>query len=163
LLILTKVVAQEQKPVEPPTVGDIYYIDSASQSLKLLTTEIGTDKMKSGGHFASGKVIFYVFVKGEHSSFRIKSTDKMEFAFSLGKPESVELYKAVIHCKQRETDYEQAKGVGYTLGERTPIPGLSIAVSKLGQGSYKFTPRQPLEPGEYFIFTGKDLFTFGVD
>lgn len=46
---------------------------------------------------------------------------------------------------------------------REQIRGLAAEVTQFGQSSYKLAPSEPLAPGEYMIFAGDRVFTFGVD
>jgi len=146
-------------PLEPQAIGKIYLIDYSTQTLKALPDEPWKDAMRGNHAMATTKVISYVRISGDSSPFRIKAGEKAEFAFKSGNPESVALYRMEQKKKGREADYA-------ILDSRLAsqqIRGLAAEVTQFGQSAYKLVPSAPLAPGEYMIYAGDKVFTFGVD
>jgi hypothetical protein len=146
----------DNKPAEPRVIGDVFLLDSASQTLKPLPAEKWEDVLKKTGFSHGG---FFVQMSGESSSFRIKAGTNPEFVFKIGKPESVALYAFSIKKNKRFVEYSELLT---NMGTR-PIPGLPAEITQFGQSSFKLVPKSALAPGEYLISTESKMFTFGID
>jgi len=147
----------DNKPAEPTVIGDVFLLDSASQTLKPLPAERWEDVPKKTGFFAQGG--FFVQMSGDRSSYRIKAGTNPEFVFKIGKPESVALYAFSVKKNKRLAEYAELVG---NSGTR-PIPGLPAEITQFGQSSFKLVPKSALAPGEYVIRTDSKMFTFGID
>ncbi len=146
----------DNKPVEPTAIGDVFLLDSASQTLKALPAERWEEVPKKTG-FAHGG--FFIQMSGDRSAYRIKAGTNPEFVFKIGNPESVALYAFSLKKNKRLAEYSELLN---NWGSR-PIPGLPAEVSQFGQSSFKLVPKSALAPGEYVISTGNKMFTFGID
>jgi hypothetical protein len=143
------------KPPEPESIGVFFYLDSATQTLKRLPTE---EFKKHRGGF--GSITDSVKVSGEASSFRIAANDKTTFIFKVFKDEDAgkaKLFQFTVKGEGRE--YELGK---WKRRDFTPNPGLTLNVAKFGESSYKLSSEVRLDPGEYALTIGSQLFTFGV-
>jgi hypothetical protein len=151
----------ESKPVEPVAVGQIFLLDSSSQTLKMLPVEGTKEVTHALGGGWSPYYLAGLEIKGTSSPFRIGSGTKIELVFKTGNPESVVLYSTEQVKKNRRAYY--ARNRGRELVSR--IPGIPILVTQYGQSSYKLTTNAPLPPGEYLISLGTNanIITFGVD
>jgi hypothetical protein len=147
-------------PLEPKAIGIVYLVDHAGQTLKALPDEPWKDTFRPNHAMAATKVFACVRISGLQSPFRMKAGAKAEFVFKIGNPESVALYKMDQKKKEREADYGTIGGPGYS---RQQIPGLAAEVTQFGQSAYKLVPSAPLDPGEYMVYAGNRVFTFGVD
>jgi len=141
-------------PVEPKAIGVVYRLNPSNQELIRLPDE---EYQERGGARDPRKI--FVEVKGAQSSFRIKAGESTEFVFNTGNPEKVSLYpfEQKKNKRQVQTVMLDIRGGGKLL------KGLPAEVSKHGQSSYKLVPASPLTPGEYVIFLGDGVYTFGVD
>lgn len=155
-LSLSFCVAQQAPatPVEPKAIGVVYRLSPSTQELVRLPVE---DAQEQGGARDPRKI--YVEVKGQQSSFRIKTGESTEFVFNTGNPEKVSIYlfEQKKNKRQVQTMMLDIRGGGKLL------KGLPAEVSKYGESSYKLVPASPLTPGEYVIFLGDQVYTFGVD
>jgi hypothetical protein len=146
----------DSKPAEPNAIGEVFQLDATSQTLKPLPSEQWEDVPKKTG-FAHGG--FFIQMDGDRSSYRVKAGASPEFVFKVSNPEGVALYAFSFKKKKRLVEYEELLS---NWGKR-PIPGLPAEISQFGQSSFKLVPKSPLAPGEYVIYTGNSMFTFGVD
>lgn len=146
----------DTKPTEPTVIGDVFVLDTESQTLKPLPAETWEDvpKKTSFGHGG-----FFVQISGDHSPYRIKAGTNPEFVFKTGKPEDVSLYLFTLKKNKRFTEYAELLA---NYGTR-PIPGLAAEISQFGQSSFKLIPKTALAPGEYVIQMNNKMFTFGID
>jgi len=143
------------KPAEPQSIGVFFYLDSTTQTLKRLPTE---DFKKHSGGFAS--VTQSVRVSGQASSLRIEGNGKTIFVFKVFKDEQAagaKLFQFTVKGSDREYDLGKWKRRDYT-----PNTGVTVNVAKFGESSYQLTPEAPLEPGEYALTLGPQVFTFAV-
>jgi hypothetical protein len=46
---------------------------------------------------------------------------------------------------------------------REQVPGRAVAITQFGRSAFELVPSAPLAPGEYMIYDGDEVFTFGVD
>lgn len=145
-------------PLEPQAIGKVYFIDPSTQTLKALPDEQFKDEFR-GNHAMATKLIAFLRVAGLRSSFRIKAGVKTEFVFKVGNPESVALYAMQQKKNDREADYATIDG----RYNREQIRGLAAEVTQFEQSAYKLVPSAPLAPGEYMIYAGDKIFTFGID
>jgi hypothetical protein len=148
--------ATDTKPAEPTAIGEIFQLDGVSQTLKPLPSEQWVDVPKRTG-FAHGG--FFIQMEGDHSPYRIKAGTNSEFVFKVSNPEGVALYAFTLKKKKRLVEYEELLN---NWGKR-PIPGIPAEISQFGQSSFKLVPKSALAPGEYVIYTGSNMFTFGID
>ena len=141
-------------PVEPKAIGVVYRLNPSSQELIRLPDEQSQER---SGARDPRKV--FVEVQGAQSSLRIKAGEKTEFVFNTGNPEKVSLYLFEEKKKKRQvqTMMLDIRGGGKLL------KGLPAEVSRYGESSYKLVPASPLTPGEYVIFLGDEVYTFGID
>ena len=146
----------DNKPAEPLVIGDVFLLDSASQTLKPLPAEKWEDVPKKTGFSHGG---FFIQMSGDRSSFRIKAGKNPEFVFKIGKPESVALYAFSLKKNKRLVEYAELLS---NWGTR-PMPGLPAEITQFGQSSFKLVPKSALAPGEYVISTESKMFTFGID
>jgi hypothetical protein len=146
----------DSKPLEPTVIGDVFQLDSESQTLKALPVEQWEDVPKKTG-FAHGG--FFIQMSGDRSAYRIKAGTNPEFVFKIGNPESVALYAFSLRKNRRFAEYAEL----LSNWGRRPIPGLPVEITQFGLSSFKLVPKSPLAPGEYVIYTGNKMFTFGVD
>src|ERR1022692_2814473 len=105
LLLLACATVGQGKPPEPESIGVIYYLELATESLKRLPTE--DYKKHRGGTFT---ITDNVVVHGQSSSFHIPSGGKAVFVFKVFKEEQaggVLLFRFTAEGKNR----------GYELGK----------------------------------------------
>lgn len=160
-LSLCKAQTAPTKPVEPTAIGVVYRLDPTSQELKPLPDEPWEGVANCKHDFGNLIYIFCIELSGNHSSFRLKAGDKVEFVFKTGSPEKVSLYPVYLKKKVRRFDTARCRMA--CSASSTPIKGLPAEVSQFGERSYKLTPASPLAPGEYVIMIAGEAFTFGVD
>jgi len=141
------------KPAEPTAIGVVFRLDPSNQALQRLPNE----DWKPAGP-SMGNNVIYAVVPGSKSSFRVKAGEKAEFVFNSGRPETVSLYRFELKKDKRRFGYER---VGMVRGDY--LKGLHVDISKYGESSYKLVPASPLDPGEYAIIIGDEVFTFGID
>ncbi len=155
------------KPVEVPSVGVIYVLDSSNQALKPLP-----DEAFKGGHSSVFKTAYgkspmtgSFDVSGAHSSFRI-AAGKPEFVFTFGSPENAILYVSTDSKNERRFASVQINRDNSVVN----LPGIPVVLTQFGNSSYKLVPASPLHPGEYAIVLrgspqakDKKIFTFGID
>ncbi len=146
-------------PLEPQVFGTVYLIDNSTQTLKALPGERWKDELRGNHALAASKVFNYIRISGASSPFRIKAGEKVEFVFKMGDPENVALYRLEQKKKERLADY----AVTDSQSTREQIPGLVVEFTRFGHSAYKLVPSAPLAPGEYMIYDGDQVFTFGVD
>jgi hypothetical protein len=144
----------DSKPAEPTVIGDVFLLDSASQTLKPLPAETWEEAPIRTGFRHGG---FFIQMTGDRSSCRIKAGTNPEFVFKIGRPENVVLYTFSIKKNKRLAEYADGD-----WGTRH-IPGLPAEVTQFGQSSFKLVPKSALAPGEYVIRTDSNMFTFGID
>jgi hypothetical protein len=144
------------KPVEPAAIGEVYQLDSLSQTLKSLPNEQWKAKGKAGWTTSTG----LIQIAGDRSALRLKAGDKAEFIFKTGQPEGVRLYPFTLKKGMREFEIVKLKGMGR---ERETLQGIPVEITKYGESSYKLTPKSPLGPGEYAIDLAGKMFSFGLD
>jgi len=75
----------ESKPVEPVAVGQIFLLDSSSQTLKMLPVEGTKEVTHALGGGWSPYYLAGLEIKGTSSPFRIGSGTKIELVFKTGK------------------------------------------------------------------------------
>jgi hypothetical protein len=158
VLALLSVVSQAQapaKPADPDVIGVIYSLDPSSHELKRLPS----DTWKTHQAHAFAKVTSQVRLEGAASAFRFAGGDKITLVFSaVGEAATrVRAYSCVVKDGRRECDLAK-----FGRGS-TPAPGVPTSLARYGESSYKLTPDQPLNPGEYAVVFDDKVFTFGVD
>ena len=143
------------KPLEPTSIGVVFFLNSSSQTLKPLQDEAW--KAQGNGFFtATGSIQ----VSGESSSVRIAASDKTEFVFNIEHPQNARLYRFTQKKHQRYFEIVKISHGGRT---RENLPGIPVDITKFGESSYRLVPQSPLSPGEYVILTGPKIFSFGID
>ena len=148
-----------RNPLEPQEIGKVYLIDYSTQMLKALPGEPWKDELKGNHAMAASKVFNCIRISGARSPFRIKAGDKAEFVFKMGDPENVALYAMEQKKKERLAYYAATD----SQSTREQVPGLAVAITQFGRSAFKLVPSAPLAPGEYMIYDGDEVFTFGVD
>jgi hypothetical protein len=143
------------KPVEPAAIGVVYRLDPSTHELKPLPDE----PWKLGHHTSFPFLLDSIEVKQEHSLFRVRANESLQFVFKVGSPEKVSLYRFVEKGKKRYFDV--GKGNGSSSDQ--PIKGLPVEVTSYGERSYQLSAASPLSPGEYAINIADEVYTFGVD
>jgi hypothetical protein len=133
-----------------PSVGVVYLLDSATQSLKPLPVEqweVGhTSVFKSAyGHKHTNSIS--LDMTGARSAFRI-TNDKPEFVFNFASPENATMYASEENKNARRFAIETLNVKDNSIAN---IPGLPIEISQLGPSSFKLVPKSSLHPGEYTI------------
>jgi hypothetical protein len=160
LLVISVVIcfaqSADNKPLEPTVIGDVFHLDAASQTLKPLPAELWEEVPKKTGFTHGG---FFIQMSGDRSAYRIKAGTNPEFVFKIGNPENVTLYLFSQKKNRRLAEYAELLS---NWGKR-PIPGLPVEIAQFGQSSFKLVPKSPLAPGEYVIYTGNKMFTFGIE
>jgi len=160
--------AQSQPAVDPEVLGRVFSADPTTGALKQLPIEHWTRKAKHGMMHAESLVI----VNGPRSGFRIPASSNISFVFrpvptAMGNSntgvQNVRLFAFDRKKERRECLMAEGKaGWAHVNTERNP--GISMDIVAYGSSSFKFTPRTPLAPGEYWIGAGPgDIATFGVD
>src|SRR5271169_6986975 len=91
----------DSKPTEPTVIGDVFVLDSASQTLRPLPAETWEDVPKKTSFTHGG---FFVQISSDHSPYRIKAGTNPEFVFKTGKPEDVSLYLFTLKKNKRFTE-----------------------------------------------------------
>jgi hypothetical protein len=160
-LSLCKAQTAPAKPVEPTAIGVVYRLDPTSQELRKLPDEQWKGIEVCQNTFGSSSYISCIEVSGDHSPFRLKAGDKIEFVFKTGSPEKVSLYP--LNLKKKHRRFDVAKCKSSCALNSTPIKGLPIEVSQFGEHSYKLVPASQFAPGEYAIIIADEVYTFGVD
>jgi hypothetical protein len=151
--------AQENKVVEPETIGIIFWRDPATNALVPLDRETISVKASPGFFKASAKLR----VNGVAARLRLQN-QKPEFIVQLANgvdPNKIKLYLLKVDGGKRVTTVATASAFGSTSQLQT----LPFDVTKYGQNSYKLTPSQPLVPGEYVLNAtdSTDAFCFAID
>ena len=149
--------APSAKPVEPDAMGEVYFLDSSNQSLKLLPKDPAKVVTHHTGLLSAKGDIQ---IPGTASSFRLKSGKDVEFVVKCTNPETYHVYPFVRKGKNREAEVSKAKAL-INVTEQQVGP-MTIVVSKYGESSYRFTMTAP-EPGEYGFIVGWSVYHFGVD
>jgi hypothetical protein len=143
------------KQMEPDSIGAFYYVDSSTNTLKLLPQE--QFQRHTGGF---GSITQSIRVSGSTSPFHFAASDQTAFLFKVFKDEAAakaKLFQFNVKGSERE----------YPLGtwkrrDFTPNVGLPVNISKFGT-SFKLSPVNPLAPGEYALTLGPTVYTFGVN
>ncbi len=160
VLLFVCVAIGQDKPPEPESIGVIYHLDPATQTLKRLPTE---DYKK---HRVNGMTITdNVVVSGTGSSFHIATNDKAAFIFKVFKDEQaggVFLFRFTADGKKHDGQNREYELGRWHRGDYTPNRGLAVNVTKFGESAYKLVPETPLDPGEYALTCLDRTFTFSV-
>jgi len=144
-------------PLDAPTIGVVYFLDSSTQTLKALPDEPWTARRRD----EAGTIE----VSGERSYLRIKS-DKPEFVFKIGNPEHAKLYALNRDFSKKDKDKGQRWfSLVHKVGKAREVsPGIPVEIKKFGESSYRLIPEPTLRPGEYAVLlSGSKVFTFGID
>ncbi len=152
---LCKGQSTDAKVVEPKAIGVVYHFDPAKPELKALPNEPSKQGKKGCG---GTNFCFTVDLLGDRSSFRLQTSDTVEFVFKTGSPEKVSLYLFKVKKNNRWFDLEK-----WGQGRNEPIKGLPVEVTQYCTSSYKLVPTSPLAPGEYAITSAGEVYTFGID
>jgi len=165
---LFALMAQEKAIVqEPEYVNVVLYLDPATGALQPLERQKpnSSTKVKAlglGG--ATGKIVF----EGARSPIRYKAGEEIQFVVrglsSEVEPDS-QVGLRVLVVSKNERGIVSMK---VTLGGAKSMQGEAarrLTFSKYGERSTRFSPAQPLEPGEYVINIkgGSTDFLFGID
>jgi hypothetical protein len=133
-----------------PSVGVVYLLDSATQTLKPLPVEqwkIGHGSVFKAAYGSKHTTAISLDMLGGRSSFRI-ATDKPEFVFNFASPESATMYVSEENKNTRRFAIETLNVRDNSIAN---IPGLPVEITQIGPSSYKLVPKSPLHPGEYAI------------
>jgi hypothetical protein len=171
LVILSLTLCGGQAPPsveEPETLGKVFFLDSAKQTLKQLPAEPWKRETKRAGF---GGFKYLNVVSGTRSALRISSGTKVVFIYRPfeGKAQTFDPVQAVqLFAFDGEEKSNRMCVVSTVKGRSTEANhGISLDVTKFGTSSYALTPASNLGPGEYWIdapgTTSRPLFTFGVD
>lgn len=157
----SNVQAQDNKVVEPETIGVIFLREPATSALMPLDRETSHVKASPGFFKAKAKLR----VNGVRAKTRLKPEPKPEFIVQLANgvdPNKIKLYLLDVSGGKRETVIMTVVAFG---GAKSELKTLTLDVTKYGQNSYKLTPAQTLAPGEYVLVAtdSTDAFCFGVD
>ena len=148
--------ARAELPADAPSIGEVYLLDVANQTLKPLPDEPWTAR-------ADGRDAGIIEVSGDRALVRMVD-DKPAFVFKIGNPENVKLYALTVEAKDKKKVGRWFSLVHVVGKTRQVSPGMPVEITKFGQSSFKFMPKQPLRPGEYAVMlSGSKVFTFGVD
>jgi len=150
------------KPVEPTVIGDVFLLDSSTQTLKPLPSEPWQETTTHMGAL-SGGYMHSVQLPGNQSTFRLRAEEKAEFVFKVGNPENVTLYPCVQKKHQRLANYAKDQLHANWTADKTSIAGLPVEITQFGDSSFKLAPKASLGPGEYVISTSTKMFSFGID
>jgi len=150
--------AQEAKPLEPESVGVLYYL-SNDHSLKPLPKE-PPKRTTAGKGLAS--VNTFVQLPGPASALRLKSGKDLEFVVTSSTPENIHLYPFMPKGKDRRALVGTSSPKGFRGVSTQQLGRIDLAISKYGEGSYRLRMKAP-EPGEYGFIVGFNAFSFGVD
>lgn len=158
LLCSVPVKSQNQKLLEPASIGAVYYLDSAKNSLMPLEKQTATVKKRG---LIKEEIV--VEISGEKASLRLKVGQTIEFVLSLPNgidPNKYQLASFKVKKGKREAILAESTFTG-SKGNPVFVP---YNVTKYGD-AYKFTPTQALPVGEYAFSPGNsnDVFCFGVD
>jgi hypothetical protein len=155
------------KPVEPDSLGPVYYLNPSDHTIKALPKEQWNAFAKAKMGFQSSKAIGSIRLPGVSSSFRVPASDTTEFVFKVGSPESVKLFGCTQNTRKqfRQADIREVQNKfvpfkGPTSTEQR-LPGIATKITKYGESSYKLSAER-LAPGEYAIVNGDDVFSFAI-
>ena len=155
---ITLIAQNEKTPAihEPDTVGVIYYMDAATNSLVALERQTGK--------IVKGFLSVSVEIKLERSPVRIKEGENQDFVMNLPSgidPNKYELFIMEVGKDKRRTVLGKAKMV---TSERVRST-VAMEVKRYGSSSYRLTPAQKLPVGEYCLSPNdsNEQFCWGVD
>lgn len=161
---------QEAKKVqEPEYIGVVFYLDPAGALTPLERQQSNSEfKTKALGFGGGQSSIIY---KGSKSPVRFKVDQEIQFVVRLNAPgiEPDSLVNLdVLKVSKSERAIVTIKVGAMGLGGAKSRKGETLRplnFSKYGENSLKFSPAQPLEPGEYVITSrgGQGAFLFGID
>ena len=151
--------AQQNKPVEPETMGVVYLLDSTDQSLKPLPKE--TPRRFTGGKGFAG-VNTFVQIPESASSLRVKSGKDLEFIVKSSNPEGIHLYSFITKGKNRQALVGTSSPKGFRGVSIQQVGQIQLDVTKYGDLSYRLVMKAPAV-GEYGFVVGWDVFDFAVD
>lgn len=161
LLVLSPVLAQQAKPVEPDTQDAIYLLDSSNQTLKPLPKEPSKTASKADSHYGSTSIKAAIQIPGPASSFRVKGGNDLEFVIKCEVPPAF-LLPFTKQGDNREGVISSVKTGGFGVVKEKKLFWLPFAVSKYGESSYRLVVKAP-EAGEYGFVVGNDVYDFAVD
>lgn len=150
--------SQNQRLLEPASIGAFYYLDSAKNSLVPLEKQIATAKRRG---LIKEEIV--VEIMGEKASLRLKIGQTIEFVSNL--PNGVDPNKyQLVSFKVKKGKREAILAESTLTGSKGNPVFVSYNVTKYGN-AYKYTPMQALPVGEYaFSPNGSnDVFCFGID
>jgi hypothetical protein len=166
--LFTLMAQENMKVQEPEYVHVVLSLDPATGALQPLERQKlnVSGKLKAFGlGGATSKVIF----EGAKSPIRFKADQKIQFVvrgLSAGIEPDSQVNLDVLTSSKNERGIVTMK-VGLLSGAKTTMGQTlrPLTFSKYGEQSTKFSPEQPLEPGEYVITTkgGSTGFLFGID
>ncbi len=155
----TKTTEEHVKGTDPESMGDMYFLDSIDQSLKLLPK--ATAQVVSGRKGLTGGK-GSIQIPGPSSSFGVKSGRDLEFVVKCTNPESYELYAFPAKGDSRQALISTAKANPFGKVSVEKVSSIKYDLSKYGEQSYRFVVKAP-DPGEYGFVTGWSVYHFRVD
>lgn len=166
ILITSKLnFSQEKKVNEPEIINVIYYLDSINSKLIPLERQIAKTKTKRSilGYAGIKKI---KEIEGNKSTYSLKNDMNQEFVVQLPSgidPAKIQLFQFDIKKEKRILLLQR------TFLTQTAGPGpCQINITKYGQSSYKLTPVNKLECGEFGFILNidaeiSDVFCFGIE
>lgn len=170
VLPLFTLIAQDAAKVsEPEYIGVVAHLDSAHGGVlaPLERQQPNRATKIKGAGFGGGEAS--ITFDGPKSSTRFKVGEQVEFVVRVNAPgiEPDSLVNLDVLTVAKDKRVIVTAKVKLFKGSKT-LNGQTLRAlnfSKYGDNSLKFSPAQPLEPGEYVITTkgGSSGFLFGVD
>jgi len=169
-LPLLTLVAQEVKKVqEPEYIGIVFSLDPAGTLSPLERQQANIQsKMKGLGY---GGVQTSTFFRGPSSPVRFKAGQDIQFIVRLNvpgiEPDSLVKLEVLKVSKDQRMIVNMKIGAMGIGGVKTSNGEFqrTLNFTKYGEQSLRFSPAEPLGPGEYVITTmgGQSGFLFGID
>ncbi len=154
--------SQVVKVQEPTKLNAVYLVDSLGA---LHPLEAATFQSKASAKLLGGAKVT-TELRGAQSDVRCSTGTNLAFVVQLANgvdPGTWVLYSLESKKKKREVILSTSTSMG--LGEKAGTGSVPYDVVKYGLSSYKYTPSDPLPPGEYAF--GRpgfgDAFAFGVN
>jgi hypothetical protein len=155
---------EKNKTPEPEMLGVFCDLDPSTETLKPLPMEkYSTEVFFAFGAAFGGKPTRLVAVQGDTSAFHIPAGrgDVFVIRTSASTAKDIRLY----HFNFNEKTPTARVGVvrrfrlSGSVGTESRI---AVDIESYGDSSYKMTTESPLDPGEYALMAGRDIFTFSI-
>jgi hypothetical protein len=159
-----RVSAQAQSTIMPEVIGVPYYIDPVQNTAVPLEKELANTKFSSRMLGFAGSTT-RAELKGNRSSFRLRSAQVPEFVIRGVDPSRFKLYRLKSKKDRRELRISSSGVLGLSGKVTLEEFEIPLSIAECGLACYKLKPESELGAGEYAIspVDSNDSFTFGID